>query len=80
MNITPAESRILHLISSHGKADRDLSNPSLWSWKVNGEARKAMSRPVDSLIRKGFLAVSEDRSTATLTTLGNRAIQEREAA
>lgn len=79
-HLTPAESRILSLIAQYGQTERDLSKP-YYVWTLQGQARKAMSRPVDSLINKGFLQLSSDKSTATLSAKGRDAIyQLREAA
>lgn len=79
-HLTPAESRILSLIADIGKAERDLSKP-YYVWTLQGQARKAMSRPVDSLLNKGFLQLSSDKSTATLSAKGRGIIEQlREAA
>jgi hypothetical protein len=67
--ITPAESRVLNLIAAHGKAKRvEPKGPAYsWTWQIAGTPK---SGPVDSLIRKGFVQVTKDRSQAILSEKG----------
>ncbi len=67
--ITPAETRVFHLIAETGKAVRvePKSKAYSWTWQINGTPK---SGPVDSLIRKGVLTVTGDKSKAILSAKG----------
>lgn len=73
--ITAAETRVLHLIATHGKAVRvDPKGPAYsWTWRIAGEPK---SGPVDSLIRKGVLTVTKDKSSAILSQKGKEIMRE----
>lgn len=77
MRITPAEARVLDLIHTTGPAHRVHPGHSAYCWHVNG---RPMSGPVDGLIRKGMLSLTEDKSQARISPRGRTIVQERKAA